>query len=162
MAEKDKATLTHIGADGSAQMVDVTDRAITHRSATVEGKVLVSAEVRELIASNGVSKGNVIEIARIAAIMGAKKTPELIPLCHPIGISGMDVAVQLVDDGIRISAEVRTTDRTGVEMEAFTAVAVAGLTIVDMIKAADAYATITDIRLIEKAGGKNGHWTRTA
>ena len=160
MTEKDTTGLTHINAEGTAQMVDVTDRAVTHRSAVVAGKVLVSSEVRELIASNAVSKGNVLEIARIAAIMGAKKTPELIPLCHPIAISGMDVRLELVADGIEISAEVRTTDRTGVEMEAFTAVAVAGLTIIDMIKAVDAYATITDVRLIEKSGGKNGHWTR--
>ena len=160
MTDKNNASLTHIGSDGSAQMVDVSERAITHRAATVQGKVLLSAEVRELIAANGVTKGNVLEIARIASIMGAKKTPELIPLCHPIAISGMDVKVELVDDGVLVSAEVRTTDRTGVEMEAFTAVAVAGLTIIDMIKAVDAFATITDIKLIEKSGGKNGHWTR--
>ena len=91
MTEKDTTGLTHINAEGTAQMVDVTDRAVTHRSAVVAGKVLVSSEVRELIASNAVSKGNVLEIARIASIMGAKKTPELIPLCHPIAISCMDV-----------------------------------------------------------------------
>lgn len=141
-------------------MVDVSDRAITNRTARVEGIVLLSATAREQIRANGVTKGNVLEIARIASIMGAKKTPELIPLCHPIGISGMDVQLQLTDTGVGISVEVRTSDRTGVEMEAFTAVAVAGLTVIDMIKAVDPYASITDIRLVEKAGGKNGHWAR--
>lgn len=154
------STLTHVNADGDAQIVDVTDRAPTVRTAKVRGKVLHSEQVRNLIAENAVSKGNVIDVSRIAAIMGAKKTSELIPLCHPLAITGIEIEYVLLEDGIEISAFVKTTDRTGVEMEAFTAVAVGALTVIDMIKSIDSYASITEIRLVEKSGGKNGDWIR--
>jgi len=154
------SSLTHVNAEGNAQIVDVTDRVVTVRTAKVKGKVLHSEQVRNLIAENAVSKGNVIDVSRIAAIMGAKKTSELIPLCHPLAITGIEIEYVLLEDGIEISAFVKTTDRTGVEMEAFTAVAVGALAVIDMIKSIDSYASITEIRLVEKSGGKNGDWTR--
>ena len=156
----DSQSLTHLDQNGQAQIVDITDRAITHRAARVSGRVLISEQVFRLIESNGIAKGNVLEIARIAAIMGAKKTSELIPLCHPIAITGLEIALTLQAGSIEISASVKTTDRTGVEMEAFTAVAIAALTVIDMIKAVDPHASITTIQLEEKTGGKNGDWVR--
>ncbi len=160
MTEKRQPSLTHLDSEGQAQIVDITDRAATFRTARVTGRVLISQTVVELIEKNGISKGNVLEIARIAGIMGAKKTSELIPLCHPIAITGVDLQLVLADGAIDISATVKTTDRTGVEMEAFTSVSVAALTIIDMIKAVDPTASITAIALQEKDGGKNGHWVR--
>ena len=160
MTEKKQPSLTHLDESGAARIVDITDRDVTHRTARVTGRVLISQTVVELIEKNGISKGNVLEIARIAGIMGAKKTSELIPLCHPIAITGVDLKVVLGDGAIEISATVKTTDRTGVEMESFTAVSVAALTIIDMIKAVDPTASIESIALQEKDGGKNGHWVR--
>ena len=160
MTEKSQPSLTHLDSQGQAQIVDITDREMTPRTARVLGRVLISETVVDLIQKNGISKGNVLEIARIAGIMGAKKTSELIPLCHPIAITGVDIQLVLADGAIEITATVKTTDRTGVEMEAFTSVSVAALTIIDMIKAVDPTASIASIALQEKDGGKNGRWVR--
>ena len=141
-------------------MVDVTDKATTARVAVATGTVRTTAEVVSLLASNGLKKGDAIATARIAGIMGAKRTPDLIPLCHPIAISGVTVDFSLGDAEVRITATVRTADRTGVEMEALTAVAVAGLTIHDMIKAVDPAAVLDAVRVERKEGGKTGVWTR--
>ncbi|MER7556783.1 cyclic pyranopterin monophosphate synthase MoaC [Nocardioides luteus] len=152
--------LTHVDETGAARMVDVSEKAVTTRTATASGRVLVSAEVIELLRGEGVPKGDALAVARIAGIMGAKKTPDLIPLCHPLAVSGVKVELSVADDAVEITATVKTTDRTGVEMEALTAVAVAGLTVVDMIKAVDKRAVITDVRVETKTGGKSGDFTR--
>ncbi|TQL70450.1 cyclic pyranopterin monophosphate synthase subunit MoaC [Nocardioides albertanoniae] len=152
--------LTHVDEAGAARMVDVSEKAVTARVATASGRVLVSAEVVALLRGEGVPKGDALAVARIAGIMGAKKTPDLIPLCHPLAISGVKVELSLADDAVEITARVKTTDRTGVEMEALTAVAVAGLTVVDMVKAVDKGAVITDIQVETKSGGKSGDWQR--
>jgi cyclic pyranopterin phosphate synthase len=153
--------LTHINDHGEAHMVDVSDRDQTVRTATASGKVLLTKEVLALIASGTAPKGDVLATARIAGIMGAKKTPELIPLCHPIAISSVNVDIKVVEDGVAILATVKIADRTGVEMEALTAVSIAALTIIDMVKALDPGATIVHVRVEEKDGGRNGHWKRT-
>ena len=150
--------LTHVDETGAARMVDVSEKAVTARMATASGRVLVAPEVIELLRGEGVPKGDALAVARIAGIMGAKKTPDLIPLCHPLAVSGVKVELSVADDAVEITATVKTTDRTGVEMEALTAVAVAGLTVVDMIKAVDKRAVITDIRVEKKTGGKSGTW----
>ncbi|MFE7224723.1 cyclic pyranopterin monophosphate synthase MoaC [Nocardioides sp. NPDC057577] len=152
--------LTHVDETGAARMVDVSEKAVTTRTATASGRVLVSAEVIALLRGEGVPKGDALAVARIAGIMGAKKTPDLIPLCHPLAVSGVKVELSVSDDAVEITATVKTTDRTGVEMEALTAVAVAGLTVVDMIKAVDKRAVITDIRVETKTGGKSGDFAR--
>jgi cyclic pyranopterin phosphate synthase len=156
MSEK----LSHINEDGHAHMVDVSDRAITERIASASGKVLLSPEVLALIANGTAPKGDVLATARVAGIMGAKKTSDLIPLCHPIAISSVTVDLSVVSDGVEISSTVKINDRTGVEMEALTAVSITALTIIDMVKALDPGATITNIRVDEKDGGRNGHWKR--
>lgn len=152
--------LTHVDESGAARMVDVSDKTVTARSATASGRVLVSARVIELLRGDGVPKGDALGVARIAGIMGAKRTPSLVPLCHPLAVSGVTVDLTLADDAVEISATVRTTDRTGVEMEALTAVSVAALTVVDMVKAVDKGAVITDVRVEAKSGGKSGEWSR--
>jgi cyclic pyranopterin phosphate synthase len=152
--------LTHVDESGAARMVDVSGKDVTARTATASGRVLVSAEVVALLRGDGVPKGDALSVARIAGIMGAKQTPALIPLCHPLAISGVTVDLAVADDAVEISATVKTTDRTGVEMEALTAVAVAGLTVVDMVKAVDKGAVITDIRVVAKSGGRSGEWSR--
>jgi cyclic pyranopterin phosphate synthase len=152
--------LTHLDESGAARMVDVTAKDVTARTATASGRVLVCAEVVALLRGEGVPKGDALAVARIAGIMGAKQTPSLIPLCHPIGISGVTLDLTVVDDAVEITATVRTADRTGVEMEALTAVSVAALTVVDMVKAVDKGAVITDVRVESKTGGKSGDWTR--
>jgi cyclic pyranopterin monophosphate synthase len=157
MSEK----LSHINEQGEAHMVDVSDREITTRSATASGKVLLSTSVLTQIADGTTPKGDVLATARVAGIMGAKKTPELIPLCHPISISSVNVDVTVESDGVAIKATVKIADRTGVEMEALTAVSITALTIIDMVKALDPSATITDVRVDEKDGGRNGHWQRS-
>jgi cyclic pyranopterin monophosphate synthase len=141
-------------------MVDVTDKDVTVRTATASGRVLVSAEVVRLLRGEGMPKGDVLAVARIAGIQGAKRTPELIPLCHPLALHGVTVDVSVADDAVEVVATVRTADRTGVEMEALTAVSVAALTVVDMVKAVDKGAVITDIRLESKTGGRSGEWHR--
>ncbi|MGB0190819.1 cyclic pyranopterin monophosphate synthase MoaC [uncultured Nocardioides sp.] len=152
--------LTHVDEQGAARMVDVSDKAVTARSATATGRVLVSTEVVGLLRGEGVPKGDALAVARLAGIMGAKQTPALIPLCHPLAISGVVVELEVADDAVEITATVRTTDRTGVEMEALTAVTVAALTVIDMVKAVDKAAVITDVRVEAKSGGRSGDWTR--
>jgi cyclic pyranopterin monophosphate synthase len=152
--------LTHVDESGAARMVDVSGKAVTARTANASGRVLVSAEVVALLRGEGVPKGDALAVARIAGIMGAKQTPALIPLCHPLSVSGVTVDLTVADDAVEISATVRTTDRTGVEMEALTAVSVAALTIVDMVKAVDKAAVITDVRVEAKTGGRSGDWAR--
>ncbi|MGP4113387.1 cyclic pyranopterin monophosphate synthase MoaC [Streptomyces sp. 4N509B] len=154
--------LTHLDEAGAARMVDVSDKAVTARTATASGRVLVSPEVVALLRSGDVPKGDVLATARVAGIMGVKRTPELIPLCHPLAVSGVTVDLSVADDAVEITASVRTTDRTGVEMEALTAVSVAALTVVDMVKAVDRGAVISDVRVEEKAGGASGTWRRAA
>jgi cyclic pyranopterin phosphate synthase len=141
-------------------MVDVSEKATTTRTARATGRVLVSPRVVELLRGEGVPKGDALSVARIAGIMGAKRTPDLIPLCHPIAVSGVTVDLVVADDAVEISATVRTADRTGVEMEALTAVAVAGLTVIDMVKAVDKGARIDAVQVEEKTGGKSGDWHR--
>jgi cyclic pyranopterin phosphate synthase len=153
--------LTHIDAAGNAHMVDVADREVTTRTATTVGRVLLSAQVVSLLRDGAVPKGDVLATARIAGIMATKRTPDLIPLCHPIAVHGVSVDLEVVDDGVNITATVKTADRTGVEMEALTAVAVAGLTVIDMVKAIDPGATISDVKMIHKDGGRNGEWNRS-
>jgi cyclic pyranopterin phosphate synthase len=152
--------LTHLDESGAARMVDVTGKDVTARTATASGRVLVSAEVVELLRGEGVPKGDALAVARIAGIMGAKQTPALVPLCHPLAISGVTVDLAVADDAVEITATVRTADRTGVEMEALTAVSVAALAVVDMVKAVDKGAVITDVRVEAKTGGKSGDWHR--
>jgi cyclic pyranopterin phosphate synthase len=142
-------------------MVDVADREITTRTATAVGKVLLSQEVVTALRDGNVPKGDVLAAARIAGIMGTKRTSDLIPLCHPIAIHGVQVDLTVEDFGVAISATVKTADRTGVEMEALTAVCVAGLTVIDMVKSMDPMASITEVGMTEKDGGRNGHWSRT-
>jgi cyclic pyranopterin monophosphate synthase len=152
--------LTHLDDAGAARMVDVSAKDVTARTATASGRVLVSARVVELLRGDGVPKGDALGVARVAGIMAAKRTPDLVPLCHPLAISGVTVDLVVTDDSVDITATVRTTDRTGVEMEALTAVSVAALTVVDMVKAVDKAAVITDVRVETKTGGKSGDWAR--
>jgi cyclic pyranopterin phosphate synthase len=152
--------LTHVDESGAARMVDVSDKDVTARTATATGRVLVSARVVELLRGEGVPKGDALAVARLAGIMGAKQTPALIPLCHPLAISGVTVDLAVTDESVDITATVRTTDRTGVEMEALTAVSVAALTVIDMVKAVDKTAVITDVRVEAKSGGRSGDWSR--
>jgi cyclic pyranopterin monophosphate synthase len=161
MGAPDQPGLTHVDESGAARMVDVSGKDVTARVATASGRVLVSARVLELLRGEGVPKGDALAVARIAGIMGAKQTPALIPLCHPLAISGVTVDLSLDEDAVAITATVRTTDRTGVEMEALTAVSVAALTVVDMVKAVDKAAVITDVRVESKTGGKSGDWERS-
>jgi cyclic pyranopterin phosphate synthase len=153
---------THIDESGAARMVDVSGKEVTARIATATGRVLVSDEVVRLLRGGGVPKGDALAVARIAGIQAAKRTPDLVPLCHPIAIHGVDVALQVDDDAVAISATVRTADRTGVEMEALTCVAVAGLALIDMVKGVDPSATINDVRVERKSGGSSGEWQREA
>ena len=157
----DEPRLTHVDESGAARMVDVSDKAVTAREAVATGRVLVSTSVVELLRGEGVPKGDALGVARVAGIMAAKRTPDLVPLCHPLAISGVTVDLTVVDDAVEIRAAVRTTDRTGVEMEALTAVSVAALTVVDMVKAVDKAAVITEIRVESKAGGRSGTWVRS-
>lgn len=153
--------LTHIDEAGAARMVDVTGKDVTARAARATGRVLVAPSVVELLRNAGVPKGDALATARIAGIMGAKRTPELIPLCHPLAVSGVTIDLAVADDAVEITATVKTTGRTGVEMEALTAVSIAALTVVDMVKAVDKAAVITDVRVEEKTGGKSGDWRRS-
>ena len=151
--------LSHVDDDGAARMVDVSAKPATVRAATAVGSVDTTAEVIGLIATGGLPKGDALATARIAGILAAKRTSDLIPLCHPLALSGIDVDFAVGEDRVEITASVRTTDRTGVEMEALTAVSVAALTVYDMIKAVDPGARIDAIRVVRKEGGKNGVWT---
>jgi cyclic pyranopterin monophosphate synthase len=160
MAEPTEPRLTHVDETGAARMVDVSGKDVTTRQAVASGRVLVSAEVVGLLRGEGVPKGDALGVARVAGIMAAKRTPDLVPLCHPLAISGVVVDLVVADDAVEVTATVRTSDRTGVEMEALTAVSVAALTVVDMVKAVDKSAVITDIRVENKTGGKSGDWSR--
>jgi cyclic pyranopterin monophosphate synthase len=152
--------LSHIDGEGRARMVDVSGKPETSRIAIARGRVVTTAEVLALVRADGLPKADVLATARIAGIMGAKKTSELIPLCHPVPLSSVAVVFELDEHEIRIEAAAKTTGRTGVEMEALTAVAIAGLTLHDMIKAVDPAAMLTDVRLDFKSGGKRGRWVR--
>ncbi|WP_432253015.1 cyclic pyranopterin monophosphate synthase MoaC [Streptomyces sp. HNM1019] len=152
--------LTHLDPSGAARMVDVSAKDVTARTARASGRVRVVPRVVELLRGEGLPKGDALATARIAGIMAAKRTPELIPLCHPLAVSGVTVDLEVADDAVEITATVKTTDRTGVEMEALTAVSVAALTVIDMVKAVDKGAVITDVRVEEKSGGKSGDWSR--
>ncbi len=156
--------LTHLNERGEARMVDVTAKEVTTRSATARCRVTVSDEVASLLRAGEMPKGDALAVARIATIQATKRTPDLIPLCHPIAVHGVDVDVtlQVVDGGayVEILATVRTADRTGVEMEALTAAAVGGLTVIDMVKGKDRTAAIDEVVLLEKLGGRSGHWVR--
>jgi len=152
--------LSHVDASGAARMVDVSDKSVTARSATARGRVEVSPRVVELLRGEGMPKGDALAVARIAGIMAAKRTPDLVPLCHPLAISGVEVGLEVADDAVEISATVRTTDRTGVEMEALTSVTVAALTVIDMVKAVDKHARITDVEVVAKSGGRSGDWSK--
>jgi len=152
--------LTHLDDAGAARMVDVSAKDVTTRTARATGRVLLAPRVIELLRGEGVPKGDALATARIAGIMGAKRTPDLIPLCHPLAISGVELDLAVTDKSVDITATVRTTDRTGVEMEALTAVSIAALTVIDMVKAVDKAAVITDVRVEEKTGGKSGDWSR--
>ena len=152
--------LPHLNASGQARMVDVSAKPVSARTATAAGFVRLSAECVAALRSGDVPKGDALAVARIAGIQGAKKTPDLVPLCHPLSISGVDVVAEVTDAGVALSATVKTTDRTGVEMEALTAVSVAALAVVDMIKALDRDAVITDVRVLAKSGGRRGDYRR--
>jgi cyclic pyranopterin phosphate synthase len=141
-------------------MVDVADKPITAREAVASGRVAVNGRVIELLRGGGLPKGDALAVARIAGIQGAKRTSELIPLCHPIGIAGVKVDLEVEDDAVAIRAAVKTADRTGVEMEALTAVAVAGLALIDMVKAVDPAAVLGEIMVESKTGGMSGDWHR--
>jgi cyclic pyranopterin monophosphate synthase len=141
-------------------MVDVTAKDVTLRSATAAGRVLLTAECVAALRDGSVPKGDALAVARIAGVMAAKRTADLIPLCHPLSISGVDVTAELANFGVELTATVKTADRTGVEMEALTAVSVAALAMIDMIKAIDRTAVITDVRVLAKSGGRSGNWTR--
>lgn len=151
---------THLDGSGHVRMVDVTDKEPTFRRAVAQGLVECSPTVVEALRDGSVPKGDALALARIAGIAGAKRTPELLPLAHVIGVHGVTVEVEIVDTGVEIRASVSTADRTGVEMEALTAVAVAALNVVDMVKGLDKSTTIRDIRLMSKEGGKSGLWQR--
>jgi cyclic pyranopterin monophosphate synthase len=152
--------LTHVDAAGRARMVDVSAKQVTARAACASGRVLLSAQAVAALRAGQVPKGDALAVARIAGIMGAKKTPDLIPLCHPIGLHAVSVEATVTDEGVELEAVARTADRTGVEMEALTSVAVAGLALIDMVKAIDPAAVITDVRVEWKEGGKTGPWHR--
>jgi cyclic pyranopterin monophosphate synthase len=153
-------SFTHLDDRGMARMVDVTAKQPTIRSATASGTVRCGPEVVRALRDGAVPKGDVLAVARIAGIAAAKRTPELLPLAHVIGVHGASVDLEVTDGGVAISATVRTADRTGVEMEALTAVAVAGLAVVDMVKGLDKSVSLADVRLERKTGGKSGEWVR--
>jgi cyclic pyranopterin phosphate synthase len=152
--------LTHVDAAGSARMVDVSGKAVTVRRAVAAGRVRTTEHVIDLLRRDGLPKGDALAVARIAGIMGAKRTPDLVPLCHPIALHSVTVDLELAGEGIEITATTTTADRTGVEMEALTAVAAAGLALVDMVKAVDPAASIEGVRVLRKEGGKTGEWVR--
>ena len=153
--------LTHIDADGNAIMVDVSDKDATERTATAMGSVYMEPATLKLITDKGVKKGDVLSIAQLAGIMGAKRTPDLIPLCHPLALTSVKVELTTDDkrNAVDITATCKLTGQTGVEMEALTAVSVAALTVYDMCKAVDRFMTIDHVQLLEKKGGQSGHWT---
>jgi cyclic pyranopterin monophosphate synthase len=154
--------LTHVDEHGAARMVDVSAKDVTTRVATAAGRFTTTPEVIALLRRDGLPKGDALAVARIAGIAAAKRTPDLVPLCHPVALHGVTVDLELREDGVDIVATTRTADRTGVEMEALTSVVVAGLALYDMVKAVDRSARLTDVRLLAKAGGRSGEWTAEA
>ena len=152
--------LTHLDADGAAHMVDVGDKAVTRREATATGRIAMSAEAVAAIRAGAVKKGDVIAVARVAGIMAAKRTSDLVPLCHPLPITRVSLDLDVSDDGVHATATVRTDGKTGVEMEALTAVSVALLTVYDMAKAIDKAMVLHDIKVVAKSGGRSGDWQR--
>jgi cyclic pyranopterin phosphate synthase len=154
--------LTHVDQSGAARMVDVAGKEITTRRAVAAGSVHTTAAVIALLHDGALPKGDALAVARIAGIMGAKRTPDLIPLCHPIALHGVTIDLTLRDDSVDIEVITRTADRTGVEMEALTAVAAAGLALIDMIKAVDPAASLEGVRVLRKEGGKTGLWERAS
>lgn len=152
--------LSHLDERGQAHMVDVSGKAVTVREASASGRVLCSAQVVSLLRGDGVPKGDALAVARLAGIQAAKRTPDLVPLAHPVAVHAVTVELAVADDAVDITATVRTADRTGVEMEALTCVVVAALALVDMVKAVDRLTTITDVRVTAKSGGRSGDWRR--
>jgi cyclic pyranopterin phosphate synthase len=152
--------LTHVDQAGHARMVDVSSKDVTVRQARASGRVLLSAAAVAALRAGDVPKGDALGVARIAGIQGAKRTPDLVPLCHPIALHSVTVDLDVLDGAVAITATVRTADRTGAEMEALTAVTVAALALIDMVKAIDPAAVISDVRVDEKTGGKSGPWRR--
>ncbi len=153
--------LTHIDASGAARMVDVSAKPSTHREALAECMVRMAPGTVRAV-REGTPKGDALQVARVAGIMAAKRTSELIPLCHPLPLTSVDVDFELLDDGVRVLARARVTGQTGVEMEALTAAAVAGLTLIDMTKGVERGVSIESVRLLEKSGGRSGTWKRPA
>lgn len=160
MVEPRAGRLSHLDESGAAHMVDVTGKDTTKRTAVAAGRLRTRADVVELIATGGLPKGDALATARVAGILAAKRTSDLIPLCHQLALTGVDVDFEIGEAEVDITATVRSTDRTGVEMEALTAVSVAALTLYDMLKAVDPAASIDDIRVLRKEGGKTGLWSR--
>jgi cyclic pyranopterin phosphate synthase len=152
--------LTHVNSQGEARMVDVSEKTISVRRAMAAGEVRTTPSVIDLLRRDALPKGDALAVARVAGIMGAKRTPDLIPLCHPIALHGVDVALTLTESAVTIEVTTRTADRTGVEMEALTAVAAAGLALIDMVKAVDPAASLERVRVLRKEGGKTGVWER--
>jgi cyclic pyranopterin phosphate synthase len=153
-------SLPHLDADGKAWMVDVGSKSETERVAVARGRVTISNEVATVLRAGDIPKGDALAVARVAALAGTKRTADLVPLCHPIALSGAEVDLEVTDESIEIVVTVRCVGRTGVEMEALTGVAVAGLTLIDMIKTIDRSAALTDVRLVRKSGGRSGTWLR--
>lgn len=160
MAEDAERGLTHVNEAGAVHMVDVGEKPATIRVAVAEGRLRARPETLALIANGTAAKGDVLAVARVAAIMAAKRTPDLIPLCHPLALSGVGVDVQLLDDAVLMTVRVRTTGPTGAEMEALTAVSAGLLTVYDMLKAVERGMVVEQIRLVEKSGGRSGHYRR--
>jgi cyclic pyranopterin phosphate synthase len=152
--------LTHLDESGAARMVDVSAKDVTVRVARAQGRFVTTPEVIDLLRRDGLPKGDALAVARIAGIAGAKRTPDLVPLCHPVALHGVTVDLDVLEDAVVIEVSTRTADRTGVEMEALTAVVTAGLALYDMVKAVDRGAQLTDVRLLAKDGGRSGEWTR--
>jgi cyclic pyranopterin monophosphate synthase len=159
LGESQAPRLTHVDESGQARVVDVSAKEITVREASARGRVLLSVAAVAALRGGTVPKGDALAVARIAGLQAAKRTPDLIPLAHPIAVHGVVVELNVADDGVDITAVVRTADRTGVEMEALTCVAVAALALIDMVKAVDKTARITDVRVVAKSGGRSGDWT---
>lgn len=156
----DPKQLTHLNDQGEVHMVDVSGKDVTTRTAVAEVEVIMSSDLAERFFAGDLPKGDAAAVARIAGIAGAKKTAELIPLCHPLSLSGVEVSLKPSGHGIKVLTKVRTDGRTGVEMEALTAASIAALTIYDMVKGLEREVEITNLRLLEKSGGRSGHWTR--
>jgi cyclic pyranopterin phosphate synthase len=154
--------LTHVDETGAARMVDVSGKEVTVREARAAGRFVTTPEVVGLLRRDALPKGDALAVARIAGIAAAKRTPDLVPLCHPVALHAVEVTLDLGADAVEITATTRTADRTGVEMEALTSVVTAGLALYDMVKAVDRGARLTDVRLLAKSGGRSGEWTAQA